>query len=286
MAYEVRLIEEMGLTPVVGANALKYHGHLAGTDEERLTDLNRFLVDDSISAVACVTGGFGALALLSGIDYDGLKKNPKLMVGSDENTALLLAVHKQCALPVVLAPNLDRVRSKTSFESLRCALTSSNPIRLECEKEQVSEHSFISQSYSSFTGKASGIMCGGNLSAVLSLMGTPYQPEFENVVLYLDDYNERYDILDRWFTTLYVAGALAQTNGVMFGDFNGCGARGNTSILPIEDVFGDRLNKLKKTNMFGLPSGHNSNSHSLPLGVRCQFDTKAGVVEFECGAVS
>jgi muramoyltetrapeptide carboxypeptidase len=110
-------------------------------------------------------------------------------------------------------------------------------------------------------------------------MGTPYEPVFNGMLLYLDDYNERYDILDRWFTTLYVSNRLQETAGVIFGDFAGCGSRGNTNILPVEDLFGERLAQLRKLHMFGLPIGHTDNSLSIPLGIKAVFNSKRFTLE-------
>ncbi len=147
LSYAAKVIEEMGLVPVFGKNILKYQGHLAGSDEERLADLNGFIQDQSIAAIFCVTGGFGALPLLPHIDFATIKSSRKLIVGSDENTVLLLSVLKQCSLRSVLGPNLDRVRSKTSFESLRSAVTSKNTSRIECFSQNLGEIS-IAKSYS------------------------------------------------------------------------------------------------------------------------------------------
>jgi muramoyltetrapeptide carboxypeptidase len=280
VSYAMRVIEELGFTPVVGKYVLSFHGHMAGSDEERLSDLNGFIVDESIAAIFCITGGFGALPLLRGIEVESIEKSRKLIVGSDENTVLLLAVNGVCSLPVILAPNLDRVLSQSSFQSLKSVLTSAQPISIRAESEKLGSDLSISRAYSSFSGAATGTVIGGNLSAVLSLMGTPFEPDFEQSILYLDDYNERFDILDRWFTTLYVAGALKRTSGVVFGEFSQCGARGNETILPLEDLFGERLQELKKPNLFGLPIGHNETSSSMPLGVMASLDTTIGTIEF------
>jgi len=284
LSYASKVIEEMGLVPVFGKNILKYQGHLAGSDEERLADLNGFIQDQSIAAIFCVTGGFGALPLLPHIDFATIKSSRKLIVGSDENTVLLLSVLKQCSLRSVLGPNLDRVRSKTSFESLRSAVTSKNTSRIECFSQNLGEIS-IAKSYSSYSGSASGQLVGGNLSALLSLMGTPYQTDLTDSILYLDDYNERFDILDRWFSNLWVAGALAQVAGVAFGDFSTCGSRGNTNILSLEDLFGERLKELRRPNLFGLNIGHNQSSHSLPIGVNATLNIATATLELHDAAV-
>src|SRR5262245_38470922 len=89
----VKVIEELGLHAIVGNHVLNVHGYLAGTDEERLDDLNSLLADHSIAGIFCITGGFGTLRLLDRLDYASITKHPKIIVGCDDITSLLLAVY-------------------------------------------------------------------------------------------------------------------------------------------------------------------------------------------------
>jgi len=284
VAFAARVVEEMGFTAVTGQHVLETHGHLAGTDQQRLQDLNGFLSDPAIAAIFCISGGFGALPLLDRLDYDAVVQNPKLIVGSDENTALLLAVHIRCALPVVLGPNLDRVRSAKSFDSLKRCVTTADAAVFETRSESIGEKR-ISLMYSSYNGQAAGVTLGGHLGSIISLMGTPFQPDFEGKILCLDEYNERYDTLERWFTNLFISGSLAKVSGTAFGEFAGCGARGNQTVLPIEDSFGERLKQVRKPNLFGFGFGRTNVSESLPLGVPAELDTMRGTIKVLHGAV-
>ncbi|HEY9773198.1 MAG TPA: LD-carboxypeptidase [Planktothrix sp.] len=285
VAYAVRVVQEMGFRAVVGEHVLDAHGHLAGNDNQRLSDLDKFIQDESIAGIFCVTGGFGALPLLARLDYDAIKDKPKLFIGSDDNVALLIAVNKVCSLPVVLGPNLDRVRTAESFSSLKTAVTDTTPITVRCKSDRLGDNIEIPSGYSSFTGVRTGTVMGGSLTGLISLMGTQFQLEFDDIILYLDDYNERFDILDRWFTTLYVSGSLDKVAATIFGDISSCGSRGNESVLALEDLFGERLKQLRKPNLFGFGMGHNKTSPSIPLGVRARFDTTNSALEFESAAV-
>lgn len=284
VAFATRVVEQLGFDPVLGKHVLQAHGHLAGTDAQRLEDLNSFVHDASIRGIFCLSGGFGVLPLLNELDFDALGDNPKVIVGSDENTALLLAVHNLSELVCIYGPNLDRVKTADSFESLQRAVTG----KLEavaCKSARLGASIHVSEGYSSYAHAAEGVLIGGNLSSLTLTLGTPFAPEFEDTLLFLDDYNERNDILDRWFTSLYVAGALGETKGVAFGEFTGCGARGNTSVLPIVDLFGERLMRLQKPNLFGLPIGRHDRSLSIPIGIRSRLDPGAGTLEFSEQAV-
>ena len=284
MTYAARVVEEMGFVAIVGDHVFEAHGHLAGTDDQRLADLHKFVGDPSVAGIFCISGGFGALPLLDRLNYDALSRSPKIFVGSDENTALLLAVYKRCALPVVLGPNLDRVRSKRSFDALKRSVTDGSGTVFEPRSEVVGEKR-ISLMYSSCHGQVIGRTNGGHLGTLVSMMGTPFHPELADAILCLDDYNERYDTLERWLTNLYVSGSLARVSGTAFGEFAGCGARGNQTVLPIEDSFGERLKQLRKPNMFGFAFGRTNTSDSVPIGVPAELDTMRGTMTTSHGAV-
>lgn len=285
VSYAVRVLDEMGFIPIVGDSVLNVHGHFAGTDEQRASDINKFVTDESIRGIFCITGGFGSLPLLPYIDFESIRTSRKLFIGNDENTPLLVAIHGQAGVRCILGPNLDRVRSARSFDCLKEAVTQSKLSPLKCAGVKLGETVEISDAYSSVEGAASGALIGGNLSALISMMGTPFSPNLDDAVLYLDDFNERIDILDRWFTTLYISGDLQKVAGVAFGGFYDCGSRGNTNILSLEDLFGERLKELNKPNLFGFPTGHIDSSASIPFGIDCRFDTTTGELEFLSEAI-
>jgi muramoyltetrapeptide carboxypeptidase len=276
LARAVRIVEEMGLTPIVGKNVLKVHGYMAGTDAERLSDLNAFIEDDSIRAIFCVTGGFGSLHLLPDVHYSSLKTNPKVIVGGDDNTSLITAIHVRTGLVTFAGPNLDKVDSSFTFDNLKQMLTSTETPPAIPYKS----YRFMEVPYSPVPGTVSGALLGGNLTALVSLMGTPFQPEFLDTILFLEDIDERHDILDRWFTTLYVSGSLAKTSGIAFGDFERCSTKGAKNMLSLQDLYGDRLKELQKPSCFGLPFGQSRETITLPLGIQATLDSARAHMQF------
>lgn len=298
----VAIVEEMGFKPAVGKNTLKIFGAMAGTDEERLADFNEALVDDSIAGVFCITGGYGSLHLVDKIDWKKLKANPKVLVGSDDNCHLLLAAYATTGIVTFHAPNMDRIVSQQSFDSLKTAVsskellgrvkssywdiedsfdgTSQKKARIQNDKWQVD------YSYAAVEGQAEGPLMGGNLTALGSLMGTPYQPPFKNAVLFLEDINEDHGILDRWFTNLYLAGALNEISGVAFGDFENCRTKDCFNMYSLEDLFGDRMKQQNKPCSFGMPLGQSARSLTAAIGVKVSFDAGKGTIEYLETAVS
>lgn len=275
----VRVLEEMGFQPECGKSILKYDGFSAGSDEERLEDLQGFLENDSVEAIFCVSGGYGALHLLPLLDFAQIRRNPKIFLGSGDNDALLLAINQLSGLVVFHGPNLDEIKDRRSFENLKSVLTnSSEGHSISCSR--VDDPVWESAHYPLSEAQVEGIVCGGNLSSLSSLYGTRYQPELEDKILVLDDFSERSSILDRWFTTLYLAGSLKQLAGIAFGEFPGCGSRGSNNMLSIEDTFSDRINEIGVPACFGFKFGGGTDENPLPLGCRADLDCAAGRLTF------
>ncbi len=282
----IRVVEEMGMVPVVGKHVLKVQGYLAGTDAERLDDLNGFFADDSIAAIFSIKGGFGSLRLLGDIDWAAIAARPKIIVGCGDITSLLLAVHTKSNLVTFHGPNLDQVRTQYTFDRLKTAVTSRDPVSAVTPDHGDSPPMFSVVPYTAVGGRVEGLSTGGNLSSLISLMGTPFQPDFDNRILCLEDVNERNDILDRWLTTLYVSGHLARTSGVVFGELIGCGPKSLYNTLSPEDLLGGILKTLSKPSCFGLPFGHSHNAATIPIGIKTSFDADHGRLEFLESALS
>lgn len=280
LARCLRVVTEMGFKPVVGESAFNSYSYMAGTDEDRSRDLERFLSDESIRAVFCLTGGFGSLRLLPRLNYRRIASSPKIIVGCDDNTHLLLALLKRCGMVTFHGPNLDQVSTRYSFDRLKDAVTKKAPVKLLSGSELASDGICDGIPYTPVSGIATGALLGGNLTALVSLLGTPYLPELAESILFLEDKNERTDILDRWLTTLYLSGHLAAVRAVAFGEFLNCGAKGSLDLLSIEELFGDRLKQLTKPCCFGLPLGQSSRTATLPLGVTVNLDATKGTLEF------
>lgn len=275
------LIEEMGFVPVAGEHVLDTHGYMAGTDEDRLSDLHEAIADDSIKAMFFLAGGFGSLRLLDRLDYAMIERCPKIYLGSDEITSLLLAIRKLTGLVTFYGPNLDRIRSRNMFSRLKEIISSKKPASpIENASDKLESFSF-----SPVEGKVEGRCEGGNLSAFSSLMGTRYQVDTDGRILFFSDLNERNDILDRWFSNLYVAGRLEKVAGVAFGEFENCGPRDSRNLLSIEDMFSDRLTELKLPSCFNLNFGNSAHARIVPMGVEADFDAGQARLTFHESAL-
>lgn len=275
----VRMVEDLGYKTVIGPSVLRYDGFSAGTDLERLDDLQGFLDDDSIEAIVCLSGGYGAMHLLPLLDFAKIRKHPKIFLGSGDNDMLLLAINRLTGLVVFHGQNLDEIDDKHSFESLQAALAGRLHERPVCCIDE-GDACFESAMYSLSDAVLEGVLCGGNLSSLSSLFGTRYQSQLKDKILFLDDFNERNSILDRWFTTLYLAGTLKEIAALALGGFPGCGPRGADNMLSIEDTFGDRLKELSVPACFGFKFGLASKDNVMPIGVQARIDCGKGEILF------
>ncbi len=177
-------------------------------------------------------------------------------------------------------PNLDQISTRYSFDRLKDAVTKKAPVKIMSAAELASDGIVDGLPYTPVSGIATGVLVGGNLTALVSLLGTPYLPELSQSILFLEDKNERTDILERWLTTLYLSGQLAAVQAVAFGEFLNCGSKGSLDLLSIEELFGERLKQLSKPCCFGLPFGQSNRSATLPLGVTVSLDAAKGTLEF------
>jgi|688.fasta_scaffold373425_2 muramoyltetrapeptide carboxypeptidase len=280
----VRLVEDMGFKPVVGEHVLEVKGHSAGSVAQRVEDFNKFLSDDSISAILCITGGFGGLSLLPYLDFAAVQRNPKVIVGGGENTTIVLGVHTRSGLITFHGPNLDDIKSEQSFVSYKSTLTSNSnlpPLLADTVDSAWSEN----HSHVPLEGVGQGHLLGGNLTGLASLFGTDFEPDLNGAVLFLTDHDERNDILDRWFTTLYVSGQLEKAKAVALGYFDNCGNKGSFNILSIEDLFSERLLELSIPSIFDFPIAGGS-SPTVPIGISVALETRRKRLEFLQAALS
>lgn len=280
-----QMIAEMGFNPVVGKHALRYSGFSAGTDQERLEDIDTAILDESTRAILFLTGGYGAIRLLPLLDFAQIRQNPKIFLGSGDNDALLLAINHLTGLVVFHGPNLDEVQDKYTYDAMKSTLLGSGERRtINCRDE--SDLSFEHCAYSLSNKVVRGITCGGNLTALSTLFGTRYVPDLAGKILTLDDAGDRNSILDRWFTTLYLSGTLSSCAGIAFGGFPDCHPRGGTNMLSIEDTFGDRIKELGTAACFGFKFGTPSKSNIVPIGIEAELDCGKGVLSFNESSLS
>ena len=252
----------LGWEPVIGANVSRLHGYLAGTDEERAADFNRALRDDTIDAVWCIRGGYGAMRILRDIDYSALKSNPRPVIGFSDITAIHAAIHRECGIVSFHGPTARGEMSDFSRESFVRALV-----------EQVDSCGVADGARILRHGKARGRLAGGNLALVASLIGTPWSLDFDGAVLVLEDVDEAVYRVDRMMRQLLLSGALARCAAIVAGDFRPPQGESTIDSRTSDDVFAEIADEAGIPCIVGAPFGHISDQWTIPLGAMAELDT-------------
>jgi muramoyltetrapeptide carboxypeptidase len=274
VARGIELLTSWGLRVAVGPNAYSRTGFLAGSDAERLADLNSALADPEVRGVVCTRGGYGAQRLVDGIDMAAVRADPKVVVGFSDITAVQLALWRGARLATVHGPGaawLDGRTGPASVESLRVAVMTAQPVVVK--REPGEETAVVA-----VPGRAEGVLLGGNLCLLAASIGTPDLPDLTGAILLLEDIDEAPYKVDRMLTQLRRTGALRGLAGVAVGQFTRCADNWPVAVV---DVLLDRLGDLGVPVLGGLPIGHGAGQLTVPLGVPAVLDVDAGTLTVE-----
>lgn len=291
-----RILEDKGFRVRLGATVHRKNAYLAGTDEERAEDLNAMFADPEVAGIVCLRGGYGAMRMLGGVDFELIRKNPKVFVGYSDITALHLAIWLHCRLvtfhgPMVASEMAGNFSSWTAGYFWR-SLTEASPLG------RIVNPPDGPRTFAITTGRAAGTLLGGNLSLVAATVGTPYGlgagaatgGSLEGAILFLEDVGEEPYRVDRMLTQLRLAGLIQRAGGIVFGESVDCRPAefrpGFPCTFSLEEVLFDRLGDLGIPVFYGLAAGHGSDKATLPLGVRASMDADKGTLTIEEAAVA
>jgi len=281
--FAIETIESLGLRVKPGAHLADRDGYLAGADAARAADLNAMFADDSVDAIWCVRGGFGASRLLPALDYALMQRKPKALIGYSDITALHMAIQRHAGLATFHGPVAFRSFTPYTVEALRGALWApETPLRLAAPPPFEKREGHVDWENRVTTlvpGRARGRLLGGNLCLMSHLVGTPYLPDLRGAILFLEDVEEAYYRIDRMLTQLWLSGALAGVAGVAFGKFTQCGP--SPFFLqnrPLDDILAERFRGLAIPTVSGLMIGHIDDQATLPEGCLAELDADAGTL--------
>jgi len=279
-------MEAIGFKVVIGPHAFDKWGYFAGHDRDRAADINQMFADDAVSGIVCYTGGWGSPRVLPYLDYDLIRRKPKVLIGYSDITALLNAVHKKTGLITFHGPVGASTYDPFTLENFRRVVMTPEPAGLlptpsKKPNELVDRTNRILKITK---GTATGPLIGGNLTMIATLMGSPYQPDSTGAILFLEDVHEEPYRIDRMLTTLALGGMFDKPAAIIFGRCSDCGVKGPS--LSLEEILRDRFGALPVPVISGLSFGHIEQKLVLPIGARATLDADAGTVRVEEGAVS
>ena len=281
MSIDVLLetLEALGVKGKLGQHVADRRGYLAGRDEDRAADLNAMFADPAVNAIHCIRGGWGAARLLPLLDWAVIAKNPKVLVGYSDITALLLSLHARTGLVTFHGPLGTSTWNSFNLDWMKRVMWNGEAVSFANLKEPNDTLVPVKNRTRTITpGKARGKLLGGNLTVFTTILGSPYVPDFRDSILFVEDVEEEPYSLDRMFTQLKLAGILGQLKGVVWGTCDKCAPSAGFGSLTISDVLNDHVRTLGVPAYYGAMIGHVDRQFTLPLGIQVELDADAGTI--------
>jgi muramoyltetrapeptide carboxypeptidase len=248
------LLENKGLSVVLGKNLFESYNQFAGTDKQRAEDLQWALDDSSIKAIIIARGGYGTIRTIENIDFTGFKKHPKWVVGYSDVTVLHNAIHNIGYSSIHATMPINFFKNSRATNSLIDALFG-NQKQIETE-----------ENFSNIFGTAKGKLVGGNLSLIYALSGTAFDIDTKDKILFIEDLDEYLYHLDRMMMQLKLSGKLKQLKGLIVGGMTEM--KDNTipfGKLP-EEIILDAVKDYNYPVCFDFPAGHIDENMAIYFG--------------------
>jgi muramoyltetrapeptide carboxypeptidase len=283
----IKILEDHGYNVKLARNAKAKKGFLAGTDRQRISDIHSMFKNKKIDAIACLRGGYGTPRLLKGIDYDLIKNNPKIFIGFSDITGLLVAFLKKSGIvtfhgPMVTSNYAHKKGRDYALGSLLKIVSNDEAFGSILPGSGIKKGKAIQK------GRATGILVGGNLSLLVTLLGTPFDFSTKKKILFIEEVGEDNYRVDRMLTQLLNAGKFNDAAGIAFGQFSGCVATPSPDNRPtqgIAEIIKDRTKGLNIPVVSGLPFGHDAFTATLPVGIKATLDAEKSDLIIEESAV-
>lgn len=257
-------VRSLGWEPHTGSNVLKRHRYFAGTDAERLRDLNDAIHDDEIDAIWCLRGGYGAMRILPDVDFAALARRPKPIIGFSDLTSLLSAVGGRARIVCFHGPTARVRLTDFSRASLVAAVVDGTDPCGAAPNARVLRG-----------GTAEGRLVGGNLALVAALVGTEFALDLEDAILFLEDIGERTYRVDRMLRQIYLSGALKRCRGIVFGECTDCHESSASGSRELDEILTEIAGLAEVPCIAGAPMGHIDDQWTLPVGAQARFDADA-----------
>ncbi|MBU1199216.1 MAG: LD-carboxypeptidase [Nanoarchaeota archaeon] len=259
----VKNLKALGFHAIYDKNILDRDCYHAGTVSRRVEEIHKAFQNKKVNFIFSVTGGYGCIELLPFLNYDLIKSNAKPLVGYSDITGLLLGLFKKTKIPLIHSPmpgsKYFSLKNKYLKQLDDCLNGKKHAIRIN-SKNIVRKQFFR------------GNIVGGNLRILISLIGTPYELDTNNKVLFLEDANERPAAIYNMLLHLELSGKLKNIKALILGKMNQCG-KYKTLLMKF-------LKRLNVPIICDLDLGHSQNMISIRLGSKITFDTENSCLIF------
>lgn len=274
-ARAIARFEGLGFQTLLGEHARDKRGYLAGLDADRADDLLTMLERDDIDAIICLRGGYGAGRLLNALGTPErlarlrqlAGRPPKALIGFSDITMIHALIARELGWTSFYGPVITSFKNATDYTiaAFRHALMDVQPFAILPSPDDPYLETIV-------PGSAEGTLAGGCLSLVISLLGTPWEPDLRGKLFFFEDVNEEPYAIDKMLTHLLATGKLQECAGIVIGELADCQQRNPTNTLHLGEIFDDLIRPLGIPTLYNLPIGHGKHIATLPLGVRAQLD--------------
>ncbi len=284
----VDVVRALKLVPRLAPHLLNRYGYLAGTDKQRASDINQLFADPEVAAILPIRGGWGCTRILPYLDYSTIGRNPKILVGFSDITALILAINARTQMVTFHGPNGFTSWQPRQTEYFRKVLFAGEKVVFENWKDDEDTNRLMQVKNRIQTikeGRAKGKLIGGNLSVLSAMVGSSYLPKFNGAILFLEDTNESIYRIDRMMTHLKIAGVFEHLAGFIFGQCPQCLPGEDYGSLTLAEVITDHIKPLGIPAWYGAMIGHIETILTLPIGLDVEIDASAGTIRMLESAV-
>lgn len=278
----------LGLNVKFGNHIFDRHGYLAGKDIDRAADLMDMFRDPQIKAIMAIHGGWGSARLLEYIDYNVIRENPKIFIGYSDITAMLLAIHAKTGLITFHGPVASSTWNNFTVNYFKSLLMNAeNDIVFRNPVDKGDNLVIVNDRIQTITeGITIAELVGGNLTVLTAILGSPYLPDWEGKILFIEDVNEDIYRVDRMLTQLKLAGILNQISGFVFGKCTDCNpSKNGFGSLTLEDLMNEHIKPLGIPAYMGAMIGHITDKFTLPIGGYVEMNSIEGTIKLLESAV-
>lgn len=283
----VESLAALGLKAKLGAHLLDRRGYLAGRDEDRAADVMAMFTDPDVAAVHALRGGWGCARLLPHLDFEAIARNPKILLGYSDVTALLLPVYARGGFVTFHGMNGASEWNRFNVDWFRRVLMVGEPVTMT--NPQVAGDQLVPTENRIRTitpGRARGRLIGGNLTVLTTIIGSGLLPDFADAILFIEDVQEAPYRIDRMFMQLKLAGILDQVKGVIWGRCTKCTpGEGSYGSLTLPDLLDDYVKPLNVPAFDGAQIGHIDRQFIVPIGAMAEMDADKGTIRLLEAAV-
>lgn len=260
----IKILQGWGLQVVLGKNLYEKENQFAGTDRQRLEDLQWALDSKEIKAIFCARGGYGTARIIDGVNWSGFVKSPKWLVGFSDVTVLLseIQLHQvQCIhgpMPILFAAKGYELSLKKLQETLF-----GKKINYKITPQPINR-----------LGEAKGELTGGNLAILCSLLGTASQVDTKNKILFLEDVGENLYRVDRMVVQLKRAGLLESLAGLIVGHFTAMEDNAVGFGKSAQGIIAEAVREYDYPVCYGFPAGHEPDNLPLLFGAEISLSVR------------